>query len=60
MDKATIERITQLSLAAQGKKTKRPVDEILKSEKAAGAQFPPSPPATGFSEPLPAAGEENP
>ena len=39
MDKAQIERITQLALAAQGKETKRPVKEILLSERAAAEKF---------------------
>jgi len=39
VDKATIERLTQLTLAAQGKKTKRPVDELLKSERAAAEKY---------------------
>ena len=39
MDKATIERLTQLTLAAQGKPTKRPVDELLKSERAAAERY---------------------
>ena len=39
MDKAQIERITQLALAAQGKKTKRPVKEILASERSAAEKF---------------------
>ena len=37
--KAQIERLTQLALAAQGKPTKRPVNEILASEKLAASQY---------------------
>jgi hypothetical protein len=40
--KATIERLTQLQRAATGKETKRPVGDILKSEKAAAAQYLPA------------------
>ena len=39
MDKAQLERITQLALAAQGKGTKRPVKEILASEKSSAEKF---------------------
>ncbi len=39
MDKATIERLTQLARAAQGKETKRPLKEILSSEKLAGEKY---------------------
>jgi hypothetical protein len=39
MDKAQLERITQLARAAQGKPTKRPVDELLKSERAAAEKY---------------------
>lgn len=39
MNKATIERLTQLALAAQGKKTKRPLKEILASERSAGEKY---------------------
>ena len=38
-DKAQIERLTQLARAAQGKSTKRPVDEIIKSEKLAASHY---------------------
>ncbi len=37
--KALIERLTQLARASQGKETKRPVADILASEKAAAGQF---------------------
>ena len=33
MNKAQLERLTQLALAAQGKETKRPVKDILASER---------------------------
>ncbi len=39
MDKAQLERLTQLALAAQGKKTKRPVEEILASERSAAEKY---------------------
>lgn len=39
MNKAQIERLTQLALAAQGKPTKRPVKEILLSEKSAAEKY---------------------
>ena len=39
MDKAQIERLTQLNRAAQGKSTKRPLDEILKSERAVAEKY---------------------
>ena len=45
--KATLERLTQLQRAAVGKETKRPVSEILASEKSAARQFiPPAQPVT--------------
>lgn len=57
MNKAQIERLTQLALAAQGKPTKRPVNEILASERSAAEKFLPTPKAasrvsaeTGVSE----------
>ncbi len=37
--KAQIERLTQLALASQGKETKRPLKEILASEKLAAARY---------------------
>lgn len=47
MDKATLERLTQLTLAAQGQKTKRPLHEIIGSEKMAAEKYmPPVPPTT--------------
>ncbi len=39
MNKATIERLTQLARAAQGKATKRPLKEILASERLAGEKY---------------------
>ena len=44
MNKAQIERLTQLTLAAQGRKTQRPLKDILASEKAAAAMYTPHPP----------------
>ena len=44
MNKAQLERLTQLTLAAQGKPTKRPLEEILKSERAAAEKYIPRPP----------------
>jgi len=41
MNKAQIERLTQLALVTQGKPTKRPVKEILASERSAAAKFTP-------------------
>jgi hypothetical protein len=46
MDKAQIERLTQLTLAAQGKATKRPLKDILRSEKSAAARYIPKQPVT--------------
>ena len=46
MNKAQIERLTQLTLAAQGKTTKRPLDEILRSERAAAEKYIPRQPVT--------------
>lgn len=37
--KAQIERLTQLARASQGKETKRPVKEILASERAAAEKY---------------------
>jgi len=37
--KAQLERLTQLSRASAGKSTKRPVKEILASEKLAASQY---------------------
>ena len=39
MNKAQIERLTQLALAAQGKPTKRPMPEIFLSERSAAAKY---------------------
>jgi len=39
VDKATIERLTQLTLAAQGKPTKRPVDDLLRAERVAAEKY---------------------
>jgi hypothetical protein len=49
-DKATIERLTQLARASQGKATKRPVAEILASEKSAAEKFIPRPKPTATIE----------
>jgi hypothetical protein len=46
MDKAQIERITELALAAQGKPTKRLLKEILASEKSAAGKYIPRVPVT--------------
>lgn len=46
MDKATIERLTQLTLAAQGKPTKRPLKEILLAEKVVASKYLPRQPVT--------------
>jgi hypothetical protein len=53
MDKAQLERITQLALAAQGKPTKRSVDELLKSERSAAEKYivRPPPVTTGVEAP---------
>ena len=50
MNKAQIERLTQLTLAAQGKPTKRPLEEILRSERAAADKYIPRQPVTRTSE----------
>lgn len=50
MNKAMIERLTQLTLAAQGKPTKRPLDEILRSERTAAGKYIPRQPVTRTSE----------
>lgn len=47
MNKAEIERVVQLSLAAQGKPTKRPVKDILTAEKAVAARSISQVPYTG-------------
>jgi len=47
--KATAERLIQLSRAAAGQETKRPVADILKSERSAAAQF--VPPAQAVAPP---------
>lgn len=39
MNKAQIERLTQLTLLVQGKETKRTPQEILASEKSAAAKY---------------------
>lgn len=46
MGKAQIERLTELARAAQGKATKRPLKEILASEKAAAEKYIPRVPVT--------------
>jgi hypothetical protein len=46
VDKAQLERLTQLSLMVQGKPTKRSRDEILKSEKVAAEKYIPAPKVT--------------
>lgn len=43
MNKAQLERLTQLALAAQGKPTKRPLKEILASERSAAEKYIPRP-----------------
>lgn len=53
MNKAQIERLTQLALAAQGKSTKRPLNEILAGEKLAAQQFIARAPAVTTVTPLP-------
>jgi hypothetical protein len=50
VNKAMIERLTQLTLAAQGKPTSRPLDEILRSERAAADKYIPRQPVTKTSE----------
>ena len=45
IDKAQIERLTQLTRAAQGKTTKRTPAEIAEAERQAAAKFLPRPPA---------------
>ena len=39
VDKAQIERLTELVRAAQGKETKRPLADILQSERAAAEKY---------------------
>lgn len=46
MDKATIERLTQLTMAAQGKPTKRPLKDILLAEKVVASKYIPRQPVT--------------
>ena len=46
MDKAQIERLTELARAAQGKPTKRSLKEILASEKSAAGKYIPRVPVT--------------
>jgi len=46
MDKASIERLTELTLAAQGKPTKRPLKDILRSERAVAEKYIPRQPVT--------------
>lgn len=53
MNKAQIERLTQLALASQGKETKRPVKEILASEKLAAEKYIPRPRITKTGEVTP-------
>jgi hypothetical protein len=50
VNKAMIERLTQLTLAAQGKPTARPLAEILRSERAAADKYIPRQPVTKTSE----------
>jgi ApbE superfamily uncharacterized protein (UPF0280 family) len=50
VNKAMIERLTQLTLAAQGKPTRRPLEEILRSERAAADKYIPRQPVTKTSE----------
>ena len=45
IDKAQIERLTQLTRAAQGRPTRRTPEEIAASERQAAAKFLPRPPA---------------
>jgi len=53
MDKAQIERLTQLTRLVQGKETKRTPEEILAAEKAAAAKYVarPAPKTTGVTSP---------
>lgn len=51
MNKAQIERLTQLALASQGKPTKRPVKEMLLSERSAAEKYIPRPVLTVTGEP---------
>jgi hypothetical protein len=46
VNKAMIERLTQLTLAAQGKPTKRPLEEILLAERLVAKKFLPRQPIT--------------
>ncbi len=39
MNKAQIERLTQLARASQGKDTKRPLNEILATERSAAKMY---------------------
>lgn len=39
MNKAQLERLTQLARASQGKETKRPLEEILASERGAAEKY---------------------
>lgn len=50
MNKAQIERLTQLTLAAQGMTTTRPLQEILRSERTAADKYIPRQPVTRTSE----------
>ncbi len=51
MNKAQIERLTQLARASQGKETKRPLKDILASEKAAAEKYiPRSSPTTAIEQ----------
>jgi len=52
MIKAQLERLTQLALAAQGKPTKRPLKDILASERSAAEKYLPRPPLTTTGEAL--------
>ncbi len=53
MDKAQLERITELTKLVQGQKTARKPEEILAAEKAAGAKYiaRPAPAKSGIAPP---------
>ncbi len=53
MNKAQIERLTQLARASQGKDTKRSLKEILASEKAAAERYIARPRPTATVQQLP-------
>jgi hypothetical protein len=46
VNKAQIERLTQLTLAAQGKPTKRPLKELLLAERVVADKYIPRQPIT--------------